>query len=409
MPVKTSPWGADPSPRYSELARVIRPVLDTIAEGAATRDNERVLPFKEVELLREAGFFTLRLPRQHGGAEATLPELFSFLIELGAADPNLANIARPHLGFTERIIIAEDRDWRDRWLQTLGRRETIGAAFSETGGASLGSFETRLRRQGDHWRLSGRKAYTTGSLFADWIAVGLIDEKDETATALVPRRSEGITVIDDWSGFGQALTGSGTTIFEDVKITPDMIVPRHPAGTYNSSFPQAVHLATLAGIARSIARDAAKLVSARKRVYAHGNNVVSTDDPQILQVVGRLFSIAYTTRAIVLNVAEALQSAYETHRDHGAAASRQLALAAGLETSQSVNMVSSLVIDAASILFDTLGASAARSELALDRHWRNARTISSHNPRIYHDRLVADYHLNGTVPTEFSISVGSRR
>ena len=34
----------------------------------------------------------------------------------------------------------------------------------------------------------------------------------------------------------------------------------------------------------------------------------------------------------------------------------------------------------------------------LDRHWRNARTLASHNPVIYRDRIVGDYVLNGTSP-----------
>ena len=44
------------------------------------------------------------------------------------------------------------------------------------------------------------------------------------------------------------------------------------------------------------------------------------------------------------------------------------------------------------------GTSAARQGANFDRHWRNARTIASHNPRIYHDRIVGDFAVNGTIP-----------
>ena len=37
-------------------------------------------------------------------------------------------------------------------------------------------------------------------------------------------------------------------------------------------------------------------------------------------------------------------------------------------------------------------------DLGLDRYWRNARTISSHNPRVYRDRIVGDFAVNGTTP-----------
>jgi len=408
MTYRISPWGANPTDRYEQLAGHFRPLFEEISNLAAYRDQERVLPHDAVAQLRQSGFFRLRLPRQHNGQEVTLPELFSLLIELGAADPNLANIARPHLGFTEGILVETDQNWRNRWLAILGRGDTIGSGFSETGGASLGAFETRLEPHQDEWRLSGKKAYTTGSLFSDWIAVAASDPENQLAITLVSTRQDGVSITDDWNGFGQSLTGSGTAVFERVIVTKDMIAPRRPGGSYTSSFPQMVHLATLAGIARAIALDTAKLVRERKRIYIHGNNLASSEDPQIQQVVGKLFGIAYTTRAIVLKIAQSFQTAYELQRTQSIDAARDAAIGVGLEVSQSVNVLSTLVLDAATLLFDTLGASAVRSELALDRHWRNARTISSHNPRVYHDRVVADHYLNGTVPPEFSISVGTK-
>ena len=57
-----------------------------------------------------------------------------------------------------------------------------------------------------------------------------------------------------------------------------------------------------------------------------------------------------------------------------------------------------LVLQAATIAFDALGASAVRRSAALDRHWRNARTLASHNPRIYKERIVGDYAVNAAAP-----------
>ena len=39
----------------------------------------------------------------------------------------------------------------------------------------------------------------------------------------------------------------------------------------------------------------------------------------------------------------------------------------------------------------TLAASATLRPQGLDRFWRNARTLASHNPRIYKDRIVGDF------------------
>jgi alkylation response protein AidB-like acyl-CoA dehydrogenase len=36
-----------------------------------------------------------------------------------------------------------------------------------------------------------------------------------------------------------------------------------------------------------------------------------------------------------------------------------------------------------------------------DRHWRNARTLSSHNPTTLKARSIGDYEVNGTpLPTK---------
>jgi alkylation response protein AidB-like acyl-CoA dehydrogenase len=49
------------------------------------------------------------------------------------------------------------------------------------------------------------------------------------------------------------------------------------------------------------------------------------------------------------------------------------------------------------MLFDIGGSSAVKQSANLDRHWRNARTLASHNPTPYKARAVGDYLLNGTL------------
>ena len=142
----------------------------------------------------------------------------------------------------------------------------------------------------------------------------------------------------------------------------------------------------------------AQLVGARKRVFSHGNADRVGADPQILQVVGKVRANAYGAGATVLKAAEALQRVYET-RDTKAAETQDLSVAvADLEVNQGVTVVTSLILDATTLLFDALGASAAKRGVGLDRHWRNARTLSSHNPRIYRERIVGDFAVNGTWP-----------
>lgn len=395
------PWGAPPSARYEQLAQAFRPVIERVRAGAVERDLQHRLPHEEIGWLREAGFTRLRLPAEYGGSELTLTELFALLIELGAADTNVVNALRAHLGFSEDVLHTPDAGWRHRWLDRLAQGDLVGSGFSETGDAKVGTFATRLTRTPTGLRLSGRKFYTTGSLYADWInTTATADEEAPPVFLTVPRTAAGVEVVDDWDGFGQSLTASGTAHFTEVAIDPEWVNPVGYRFAYMAPFHQLVHIASLAGIGRALADDLSQRVRERDRVYSHGNAARVADDPQILQVVGRVRSAAYAAGAIALHAAGALQRADEALRSASAGeeARARAIRAAQLEVDQSVSVVTALVLDASTELFDALGASATLRTNGLDRYWRNARTISSHNPRVYRERQVGAFTVNGTAP-----------
>ena len=154
------------------------------------------------------------------------------------------------------------------------------------------------------------------------------------------------------------------------------------------------HLATLTGIARAAATDVAAAVGSRQRSYSHGNSNRVAGDPQILQIVGQVHSAAYGAGAIVQLGAQALARAATASGPARDLANQQ----AELEVAQGQTVVCGLVLDAVTRLFDALGASATATAAGLDRHWRNARTLVSHNPWVYKARIVGDYAVNGSEP-----------
>lgn len=394
-----SAWGAPPSERYEALAQRWRPVFERIRASAVDRDIAHRLPHEEIAWLREAGFHQVRLAADRAGSGVTLPELFALLIELGAADTNVVNALRAHFGFVEDVLTAREQDWRAHWLSQLAEGTLIGAGLSEAGQAKVGTFATRIERTPHGLRLNGQKFYTTGSLFADWVSVAA-QEGDATVFLQVPRTAPGVEILDDWDGFGQALTASGTARFSDVAVDPAWLRPTEDRFPYAVAFYQLVHLASLAGIGRALADDVARRVQQRDRVYSHGNAARVADDPQILQVVGRVHGAAYAAIALTLQAARSLQRSHDAHTNPSASEDeRQRAnTLAHVEVDQSVSVVTRLVLDASTDLFDALGASATLRTTGLDRYWRNARTISSHNPRVYRERQVGAYAVNGTPP-----------
>jgi alkylation response protein AidB-like acyl-CoA dehydrogenase len=391
-------WGADPSERYEELVSRFGPTFRRIREGAVEREAMRRLPIDEVAWLKELRFGALRVPAQSGGGGASLPELFSVLIELSEADSNLTQALRGHFGFAEDIVNSTNPERRALWLPRLARGDIVGNAWTEIGEGKVSGFSTKLTGREGALRLNGAKYYTTGSYLADWIDVGASDEAGNGIGVTVARDAPGVHVADDWNGFGQILTVSGSATFTDVAVEPGHVVQDEGRPKYFPAFFQLVHLATLAGIGRAAANDVARLVAQRRRTYSHANGPVAAQDPQVLQIVGRVRGAAYAAGATVLHNARALQRAFDAHLAANAEAEDTAVAIAELEVSQSVTVVSNLVLDATTLLFDALGASATSRELGLDRYWRNARTLASHNPRIYKDRIVGDFSVNGTRP-----------
>ena len=77
---------------------------------------------------------------------------------------------------------------------------------------------------------------------------------------------------------------------------------------------------------------------------------------------------------------------------------KEASLNASLQAAKAKLVVDDLVLKSTSQMFEVGGASSAKRSENLDRHWRNARTLASHNPSIFKARVLGDYELNGTLP-----------
>jgi alkylation response protein AidB-like acyl-CoA dehydrogenase len=388
-------WGSAGDPDYEPLAERFRPIFARIRENSIARELGRNLPYEEIRWLSEAGFSALRVPKEAGGQGVSFLTFLALLIDLSEAESNITQALRAHFGFVEHIISEATPERKAIWFERLVRGDVVGAGWSEVGNAKQASFSTQIVRATDGWRLNGSKFYTTGTLFADWVHVGASDADGNGVGVVVPRNAPGVEVVDDWTGMGQRLTASGTTHFRNVPVEQSEIVPERAPFPYSEAFFQLVHLATLAGIGRAAASDAAAILRTRKRSYSNAPTASAPEDPQLLQVIGRVRAHAYSAGAIVHQVARALDRAAAAV---GAPNDLAIIAEAELEIWQTQTVVSQLIIDAPAALFDALGASATLRETGLDRYWRNARTIASHNPRVYKDRIVGDFTVNGRIP-----------
>lgn len=228
--------------------------------------------------------------------------------------------------------------------------------------------------------------------------VGVTDLKGESGSVVVRREDEGVEIVDDWNGFGQQLTASGTAYFHDVLVDETEILPDDDRFKYSAAYYQLVQLAIITGLGRAATYDVSQAVAKRTRNYTHANAQFVKQDPQILQVVGQIRGAAYSAGAIVEKVAQSLQRAYLAAFQNNEQLEEEQNALAELESAQSQTVITDLILNASTILFDALGASATDKDLGLDRYWRNVRTLSSHNPRVFKNRIVGDFSVNGTLP-----------
>jgi len=279
-----------------------------------------------------------------------------------------------------------------RWLKAIADGALIGVAVTELGVGAVDRYRTAIKSGASGLRLNGTKYYTTGTLYADHLVVAA-DQDGGRISVLVDTDQPGVTVHDDWDGFGQRLTASGTAVFKDVRVSPDRILgPGYgtEGRAYGTAHVQLILLATLAGIARRAATDTADWIKTRTRTFTHAVADLPKDDPLVQQVIGRLSAAAFGSRAVVLTAVDELARTLD-----GRDQDPQQLDASELAAAQAQVIVTKLVLDATTELFEVGGASLISEKLAIDRHWRNARTIASHNPVIFKLRSIGAHELNG--------------
>src|SRR6188768_430132 len=358
IPIEAAPdahISAAEAPTWEELAARFRPIFARIAEGAIEREKKRELAYEAVAWLREAKFGAVRIPKAYGGLGATAAQFFRLLLELAEADSNVSHLFRGHFAFLEARLNQPQPEVHARWFPEVAKGAILGYAMAERADQAGNA---RLIRENGEIFVDGIKYYSTGTIYADWVIVARADGENRGASVAVPVDAPGVTRIDDWDGFGQRMTGSGTTKFDRVKITEDQIIhhrnrrwgvapassvppadaapnsdtvarpadapaapaapaaPEEPPGfgwgdrqSYNKSFLQLVLLTSMAGAAKAALREGIAFVLPRARTFnlpAGNGRALPKDDPLVQRVIGKVSSLVYSAETHVLALAQHL-------------------------------------------------------------------------------------------------------
>lgn len=395
-PVDLEPQRRVPVLSEEQAAAVAAELGAVLAAGASDRDADRELPTQAVAQVARSGLLAITVPAAYGGADLPATAVAEVFRALAAGDPNVAQIPHSHFVYVNALRHQGSDAQRAFFFGEVLAGKSFGNAQSELGTKHVRDYRTTLTRSSaGAWRLNGRKGYCTGALFADWIPVlAHLGPDGPMHVAWVERTAPGVSVIDDWDGMGQRTTASGTVLLEDVEVDDVRIMPY--AITFSrpqtyGAFAQLMHAAIDAGIARAALTEAAAFVTTKSRPYPDAGVERAADDPLVQHAFGELELQTRAAEALLVEAGRAIDRANaDLTADTAAAASLAVAAARAATTQASVEV--------SSRLFEVCGTRSALNSLNLNRHWRNARTHTLHDPASWKIQHLGRYAIDGTVP-----------
>lgn len=377
----------------AEAIQVAKDLATIFKVEAAKRDHERRLPLNEIQQYSQSGLWGITIPKQFGGAGVSYKILVEVVKIISSADSSLGQIAQNHWAFIEHIRLDASEQQQAFFFTEILKGRRLGNAFSEKGSKTVADLTTTIDFHADHAVIQGQKFFATGALLAHWIPVVAVNEGKPYA-ALVPQHTEGLEIINDWSGFGQRTTASGTVKLDNVRVDLRHIIPIHQAferPTVAGAISQIIQSAVDAGIARGAIEETIEYVRHDSRPWIDSGLEHAMQDPYTIANIGELKIKARAAEAVLDLAALAIDAALLNPTEDTVSE-------ASLITAESKVLTTEIAILAANKLFELAGTRSTLSELNLDRHWRNARTHTLHDPVRWKFNIVGNYYLNDIAP-----------
>lgn len=241
------------------VARELRPML---AERAARVDADDAFVADNYELLKQAKLMSALVPSELGGGGASLGAMSAVLRELagGCGSTALALSMHQHLVAATVWKVRRGQPGKALLDKVLDGERVLVSTGARDWTASNGT----AVRDGDGYRVSGRKAFASGSPVGDFLITSAPSEAEgEVLHFAVPLAADGVRIERDWATLGMRATGSHTVVLEDVFVPAQAIAMRRPAGPYPAAFNVVlgVALPLITSVYVGVAEQAAALVT----------------------------------------------------------------------------------------------------------------------------------------------------
>lgn len=370
-------------------------VADFALIGRNQRDQNRRLPFAEIDLFSQKGLGGMRIPKQFGGAFISNKTLAHVFRIINKADSSVGQIPQNQISLLYVIDLIGTQAQKSFVYHEILQGKRLANGGPERHTQDTKTLHTTLSIENDRYFINGEKFYSTGSLFADWLAIKALHPEGYVVLALVDRQATGVTVVDDWNGFGQRTTSSGTVKLDRVEVNPLLIFDERKLTTqptYRGAFSQLLQVAIDVGIAEAALADTyAAVKQARPIIDAQVEK--ASFEHYTLQEVGK--SIVLLDAAILL-LDEAAE--YLDQLDLLESVTDQQAAQASILVAEAKVYANDAALHISEKLLELGGSRSSLSAYNLDQHWRNARVHTLHDPIRWKLHALGNYYLNNTLP-----------
>ena len=247
-----------------------------------------------------------------------------------------------------------------------------------------------------------RDSFCSGASDSQMLIASAVDESagGKLLIAAIPSGRSGITLHNDWNNMGQRQTDSGSATFERVRVEEsELLLDPGPLSTPFACLRPLIAQLTFThmflGIAEGAFEEARQYTLTETRPWHKSSAQDVRQDPYVLGHYGEFWVALEGVRLLVERAAELLDKAWA--KGPNLSAEERGHLATAIATAKVAATRNGLEL--CSRLFEVTGARSTHASLRLDRHWRNLRTQTLHDPVDYKLHELGDWALNQALPT----------
>jgi alkylation response protein AidB-like acyl-CoA dehydrogenase len=344
-----------------------------IEPHAAEWDREHRFPRELYDRLAELGLMGVCVPEDLGGAGADFLSYILVLEELSRADAGVGVTVAVHTSAaTLPIVVNGTPEQCERHVPPLARGERLGAfALTEAeSGSDAASLRARAERDGDGWRITGRKQWATNARYAGTIIVFARTDAG-ISCFVVDGDSEGLEVSKEEEKLGLNSSSTADVVLDGVRVDADRLLGEEGKGF-------AIAMQTLDGGRIGIASQAVGIAQAAydaARAYALERRQFGKRIADFQAIQWKLADMATEIEAARMLVYRAawLREQGQPHTEAGAMAKLFASSTARRQTAEAIQV---------------LGGYGYTKEFPVERYYRDAKITEIYEGTSEIQRLV---------------------